>query len=175
MPETPTDGSTVRVEMTKWGDHPHWAFDAFLLGSDVQGDWIGIPAGTYMSRPGAEVITPVDQVSLVPPPGSDVERSWLATFHAVGGPVRTYVDIATPPVWDGSVLRAVDLDLDVAVGIDGSVWVEDEDEFAEHQVLFGYPPEIIAAASLSCARLRANMLAEFPPFDGAAKAWLALL
>ena len=30
-----------------------------------------------------------------------------------GGPVRVYVDITTPPVWDGSVLRAVDLDLDV--------------------------------------------------------------
>lgn len=158
--------------MAKWGDHPHWTFDAVLLGSDEHGDWIGIPAGTYMSRPGAELTTPVDQVSLVPPPGSALERSWLATFHAVGGPVKTYVDIATPPFWDVLVLRSTDLDLDVAIGVDGEVWVEDEDEFAEHQVAYGYPADVIATAQASCVRVHAMMLAGATPFDGVADFWL---
>jgi uncharacterized protein len=159
--------------MTKWGNHPHWAFEAVLLGSDMHGDWIGIPAGTFMSRPGAEVTTPVDQVSLVPPPGTELQRSWLATFHAPGGPVKTYVDIATPPRWDGLVLRSTDLDLDVAIGVDGRVWIEDEDEFAAHQIDYGYPPRVIATAEASCARVHARMLAGESPFDGVADAWLA--
>lgn len=159
--------------MTKWGDHPHWAFDAVLLGSDEHGDWIGIPAGTYMSRPGAEVTTPVNQVSLVPPAGSEVERGWLATFHAIGGPVQVYVDIATPPVWDGLVLRSTDLDLDVAIGVDGDVWVEDEDEFAEHQVSYGYPSDIVTLAEASCVRIHRQMRVRQAPFDGVAEVWLA--
>ena len=129
--------------MSKWGGRPHWEFDAVLLGSDDHGDWIGIPAATYMSRPGAEVTTEVDQVSLVPAGGPDADRAWLATFHAVGGPVNTYVDISTPPTWDGRVLRATDLDLDVVREVTGEVWVDDEDEFAEHQILFSYPDEVV--------------------------------
>ena len=111
--------SPVRVVMSKWGGRPHWEFDATYLGSDRHGDWLGIPAGTAMDRPGAHYVAPTNQVGLVPPPGPDAERGWLATFHDVGGPVRVYVDITTPPAWDGAVVRAVDLDLDVVRG-----WVE---------------------------------------------------
>ena len=42
----------------------------------------------------------------------------LATFHAPGGLVEVYVDMTTPAEWDGAVLRAVDLDLDVVRGAD---------------------------------------------------------
>ncbi len=52
--------------MSKWGGRPHWEFDAVFLGSDGHGDWIGIPAETHMSRPGATYVAPVDQVCLVP-------------------------------------------------------------------------------------------------------------
>ena len=158
--------------MTKWGNRPHWEFDAVLLGSDAHGDWIGIPAGTYMSRPGADVTTGVDQVSLVPTVGSDRDRACLATFHAVGGPVNTYVDISTPPVWDGTVLRATDLDLDVVRETTGEVWVDDEDEFVEHRVLFSYPDATVEHAIGSCERIRQVMLATAAPFDGSANAWL---
>src|SRR6476661_1495952 len=161
--------------MTKWGDRPHWEFDAVLLGSDAHGDWIGIPRGTFMSRPGAEYVAPVDQVGLVPAPGPDEQCGWLATFHAVGGPVQVYVDMTTLPVWDGPVLRAVDLDLDVVRGRDGDVVIDDEDEFAEHQVAFGYPPEIVALAEASRDRVRAAILAEEPPYDGRHEHWLAVL
>jgi protein associated with RNAse G/E len=88
--------------------------------------------------------------------------------------VRTYVDITTPPYWDGTVLRAVDLDLDVVRTDDGrGTYVDDEDEFAEHRQLFGYPPEIVELAQSSCARVQQAVAGEQPPFDGAADAWLA--
>jgi hypothetical protein len=160
--------------MTKWGDRPHWEFDGVLLGTDEHGDWIGIPAGSHMARPGMELRSTWDQVGLVPAPGPDPERGWLATFHAEGSPVRTYVDITTPPYWDGAVLHAVDLDLDVVKTDDGrGVFVDDENEFAEHQRLFGYPPEIVELAVRSCAWVHEAVLHDKPPFDGAADRWLA--
>src|SRR3954467_8230876 len=99
-------GDPVRIEMEKWGERRHWQFAGRWLGSDVHGDWIGIPAGTPMSRPGADIVSPADQGGLVPSaalPAGD--RWWLATFHAPTSPlVSVYVDIATPPRWDGNVV-----------------------------------------------------------------------
>ena len=170
----------VRVVMSKWGGRPHWEFDATYLGSDEHGDWLGIPAGTEMDRPGAHYVAPTHQVGLVPPPGPDAERGWLATFHDVGGPVRIYVDITTPPAWDGDVLRAVDLDLDVVRGWGrppghGRVWVDDEDEFAEHRIAFGYPDHVVAAALASCERVLTLVTDEAAPYGGSAAAWITRL
>jgi hypothetical protein len=161
--------------MTKWGDRPHWEFDATYLGSDEHGDWLGIPAGTAMDRPGAHYVAPTNQVGLVPPPGSEVDRGWLATFHDVGGPVRVYVDITSPPVWDGRVVRAVDLDLDVVRGNSGGTWVEDEDEFAEHRLAFGYPEAVARGALAACERVLAQLTDGSAPYDGSAAAWLGRL
>lgn len=173
---SPSPGDAVRVVMAKWGDRPHWEFEGTLLGSDTAGDWIAFPAGTRMLRPGAEYVAPVHQVGLVPAPGPDEDRWWLATFHAPGGPVHTYVDVTTPPLWEGRRLRAVDLDLDVVRTADGrDVFVDDEEEFAEHQRLFGYPPEIVERAERSCARLRQALMQHQPPFDGTADGWLAVV
>lgn len=171
---TPPPFSQVRVVMSKWGDRPHWEFDAVFLGSDEHGDWCGIPAGTHMSRPGAEYVAPVTQVGLSPAVDAPGGRFWLATFHAAGGPtwrdlgapVLMYVDMTTPPAWDGSVLRAVDLDLDVIRGTTGRVWVDDEDEFARHRVDFGYPEDVVAQAMASCDQVRDAMLGLQAPYDG---------
>ncbi len=164
-----TRGDAVRVEMTKWGDRPHWVMDALYLGADGHGDWIGFPTGTFMSRPGAEYTTRHPQVGLVPAAG------WVATFHGPGGNVLTYVDMTTVPVWDGAVLRAVDLDLDVVQRLDGTVYLDDEDEFAEHQVAFGYPPEVVALAEAASAEVLAAVADRTAPFDGSAAGWLEVL
>jgi hypothetical protein len=168
-------GDPVRIEMSKWGGRPHWHIPARWLGSDRYGDWIGIPAGTRMVRPGREVLSPVDQVGLVPGRGPDAERASLSTFHAPGGDTWVYVDMTTPPVWDGPVVRAVDLDLDVIRLRSGDVVVDDEDEFAEHQVLLGYPPEIVEVAEASRDRVHDAVLAERPPYDGSHARWQQLL
>jgi hypothetical protein len=169
-------GDPVRIEMTKWGDRPHWHIPGVWLGSDEHGDWIGIPAGTRMVRPGREVRAQVDQVGLVPSAAlPDGERGWLATFHAPGGDVRVYVDMTTPPVWEGSTLRAVDLDLDVVRGLDGDVVVDDEDEFAEHRKEYGYPPDVVDLAEATCDLVRARILEKIPPYDGSHVPWLSVL
>jgi hypothetical protein len=167
---TPSYGDTVRVEMRKWVDRPHWEFDAVALGEDEHGTWLGFPRGTRMTRPGAEYVSPTDQLGLVPPVSwSDVDRGWLTTFHGEGGPLSVYVDVTGPASWSGATVTAVDLDLDVVRELDGRVWVDDEDEFAEHQVSLGYPPDVIAAARASCDRLVALVGAGHPPYDATTK------
>lgn len=165
-------GEPVEILMTKWCDRPHWVYPGRYLGSDVHGDWIGMPRGTRMSRPGADYVAAYDQVGLVPAPGPDAIRGWCAAFHGAGGPVDLYVDITTPPVWDGTTVRAVDLDLDVVCGASGRVWVDDEDEFAEHRVSLGYPDDVVELALRNCDHVQAAVTAHAAPFDGAAGAWL---
>jgi hypothetical protein len=170
-------GDAVRVRMTKWGDRPHWEFDAVYLGDDDHGTWLGFPRGTRMTRPGAVYVSPTDQLGLVPRVGArELDRGWLATFHGPGGPLSVYVDVTAPPAWAGSTVTAVDLDLDVVRELDGRVWVDDEDEFALHQVELEYPPDVVAAARASCDRLVALIGAGRPPYDADTKLrWFELL
>jgi hypothetical protein len=171
-------GTRLDVVMTKWGGRPHWEFAVTYLGSDGFGDWAGIPAGSRFTRPGAVFVAPVDQVTLVPAAGllSDGATGrcdWLASFHARHGPVDVYVDITTPGVFDGTTLHAVDLDLDVVRGVTGRVWVDDEEEFADHRVAFGYPDDVVADAVATCELVRRAQVERRPPFDGhAPRVWL---
>jgi len=168
-------GDAVRVEMTKWGDRPHWEMDAVYLGSDGHGDWLGFPVGTHMSRPGLEHTTSNDQVGLVPAAGTAVGRAWLATFHGPGGDVWTYVDMTTFPQWHGTTVRAADLDLDVIEALDRSVFVDDQDEFDEHRVELGYPREVVDLAMVTRDLVLTAVREKVPPFDGSAAPWFAVL
>ncbi len=173
-------GDPIRVEMTKWGDRPHWSFDGIHLGADAHGEWLGFPAGTHNQRPGHEFHSQVDAVTLVPPGGW-----YAATFHAPGTWCEVYVDVTTPAAWDGHVLRAVDLDLDVIrmspdhladplewMAGPGETFVDDEDEFAEHQVALDYPERVIAAARASCDELEVAVRERVAPYDGSHQRWL---
>ncbi len=160
----------VRVAMTKWGDRPHWEYDAVYLGSDEHGEWLGCPVGTHYRRPGRQFVATFASVVLIPA-GRAAHLAGFNTAEARIGAV--YVDITTPPEWDGAVLRAVDVDLDVVRRHDGSVYLDDEDEFAEHRVSLGYPAEVCDLAVASCDRVRALVEAGSAPYDGTAAGWLA--
>ena len=165
------------MAFSKWPDRPHWEYDTLRLGSDPHGTWLGVRSGTRLTRPGADFRTEHRFVVLVPE-----DAAFVASFYADTPPpaprgwVEVYVDMTTPPVWDGAVLRAVDLDLDVIRGTTGRVWVDDEDEFADHRVRFDYPEDLVSMALESCARVRAAVVARESPYDGATDAhWLARL
>lgn len=163
----------VRVECRKWPDDPHWEFDGVLLGHDAHGTWIGITRGTLLASPTRAFHAAADHVTLVP-----YDAWWLATFYGTDPrrPFDIYVDIATPAVWHGEdLVRAVDLDLDVIKGTTGRIWVDDEDEFAEHRVQLGYPRDVIASAMASADRLLTAVTESAAPFDGTHAAWLARL
>ncbi len=167
----PSPGEGVRIVTTKWGGRPHWEFDGLFLGGDRHGAWVGFRAGTRFARPDADFVADHDHVTLVPADGD-----FLATFWPDGGRVEVYVDVTGPSSWDESVLRAVDLDLDVVRFPGGRVEVDDEDEFAQHRVALGYPPELVAAAEATCAAVLAGVRRGEPPFDAATPAaWLTTL
>lgn len=164
-------GDLVRLELTKWGDRPHWQMDARYLGADPAGDWVAFPIGTSMARPGMSLTTTNEQVGLVPAAGHALGPAWLATFHGPGGNVWTYVDMTDVPVWDGRTLRATDLDLDVVEALDHTIYVDDEEEFAEHRVEYGYPEAIVTLATATRDAVYDAFRRRRPPFDGSAAPW----
>jgi uncharacterized protein len=168
---TARPGRVRRVDR-KWPDRPHWEHDAVLLGTDRHGTWLGAPAGTRMTRPGAGFVTAQAQVTLVPH-----QAPFLATFYEPGGavPCEVYVDVTTTATWDDGRVTAVDLDLDVLRGWSGRVWVDDEDEFADHRVRYAYPPHVVRLALDSCERIHGDLEHRRPPYDGSAEGWLSRL
>ena len=98
------------------------------------------------------------------------------TWAGAANPVDVYVDITTVPRWTETGVSMVDLDLDVVRGPTGRVWVDDEDEFADHRVRFGYPPELVRLAGSACDRVRAAVSSGLPPYDGVVgPRWLSRL
>ena len=86
------------------------------------------------------------------------EPWWVAYFNAEPASTEIYCDVATPPQWDDDQeeVTMTDLDLDVVRSAGNrQVLLLDEDEFAEHQVRYGYPREVIRQAERSAAWLQA--------------------
>lgn len=159
--------SMVEMRFTKWGGKRHWHYPVVPLGTDRYGWWLGGPEGTYFQRGDEEpILRPQDYVMLVPESGD-----WIATWNAESE-TELYVDVTTRPVRRGGVIEAVDLDLDVIRKRDGRVLLVDEDEFAEHQVLYGYPAGVIAQARWTADDLLARIGAAEEPFGLAGDAWL---
>lgn len=163
-------GSAARLELTKWGGRPHWHYDMVLLGSDEYGRWFGGPSGTVLQR-GTEppISWPCDFVLLVPSHGN-----WLATFNA-SGPIELYVDITGPISYDGTTVRADDLDLDVARRSSGEVTLLDEDEFELHRRSLGYPDDVVAGARATAHRVLRQVTEGAEPFATRGQGWLAEL
>jgi len=165
----PPLGAPVLGRFTKWGEGRHWEWVGRYLGSDEHGDWWFAPPGTRCTRPGLDFVEEVGWVSVAP-----VGRGWAASFYPDPKHIAVYVDMTTPAVWQRRAsagepgpeweVTMVDLDLDVVVTREGHLYVDDEDEFAEHQVALGYPPEVIDLARRACAEV-------FSAIEGGAEPW----
>jgi hypothetical protein len=158
----------AEMRFTKWGGHRHWRYELEPLVDDPYGWWFGGRAGITLRR-GLEdpVIQPHDFVVLVPPHGA-----WIANWNAPGPSMAVYVDVTTDVRREADVIHAVDLDLDVVRFRDGTVEVLDEDEFAEHQIRYGYPPDVVARARATTDDLVASLAARVEPFGTAGEARL---
>ncbi|PUB32388.1 hypothetical protein C8K30_101914 [Promicromonospora sp. AC04] len=189
-PSLPTEpGTVVGARMRKWDGTPHWRFDGVYLGRDEHGVWLGYRTGTLFSRPGREYHTKTAGLIVFGDVGwvTDIYRD-----HPRGA--LLYIDLTTVPEWsevpdDGRDGRgpafevsAVDMDLDVLANEPGSkaakgkgeTLIDDEDEFAEHTVQYGYPQEVVSRVRADADALLAAVRAEEPPYDGpTAKRWFA--
>ncbi len=164
-------GDAVDVRFSKWGGGRHWEFPVTALGVDDLGVWCGAPTGTRLQRPGAAFTSEFAWVMLFPH-----DRPWAASYYdSADQPISVYVDVSTVPAWHDNVVTMVDLDLDVILGRDGSLFLDDEDEFVEHRVTLDYPDELVVLARDSAARLMDAAFGGQEPFGGAGAQWLARL
>jgi uncharacterized protein len=163
-------GHDVRVVYTKYDGSLHWHQTMHYLGEDGHGIWLGAHADSVSQR-GSEPPVTLEQpyVMLFPR-----DAWWTAVFN--GEPARTevYCDITTPPQWPHPAeVTMVDLDLDVLRSRpDQRVVLLDEDEFAEHQVRYRYPADVIRQAEQSAAWLLQAVGNGVQPFASEYRGWL---
>jgi protein associated with RNAse G/E len=162
--------STVRVEYRKYDGALHWNLVMHRLGTDEHGTWLGLPSGSSMSKgDGPPVPIPQPHVILFP------RDTWYtAVFNGEPAAVEVYCDLTTPPTWPTpDLVSMVDLDLDVLRkrGAAEALLV-DEDEFAAHETLYGYPRDVIDAAQAAARALLAAVTARTGAFGGAHRARL---
>lgn len=86
----------------------------------------------------------------------DIEKS---------GSIQYYCNICMPPVMEDGEVNFVDLDIDI-VNRAGNWEVVDEDEFAQNQKLFNYPPAIIEQALQAKETLLEKIHNKEFPFNG---------
>ena len=153
----------VRVAYEKSDGRPHWEFDALRLGVDDHGVWLGVRRGTHQARPGLSVAAAADHVVLVAASGEH-----CTTFHSDRdrAAIEVYVDITCGHRWQDGRITMFDLDLDVIRRWDGTVVIDDEDEFAAHRVRFEYPDDVVESALAATQSLQSQLERESAPFDG---------
>ena len=161
----------VTVQFLKNPDTLHWGFEASFLGEDRYGSWIAVPAGTKRWK-GEDEVHPTRSNAVFCAP----HEGWWH-LHYNGPHTHNYsmfVDINTPPRWVGeNRYEMIDLDLDVGMTHDGEIIVEDEDEFAIHQVQLSYTPEMIQLARQATDEIVEALTIKAEPFFEVAESWLS--
>ncbi|WP_424863005.1 DUF402 domain-containing protein [Streptomyces sp. MMS24-I29] len=169
-----TESTSVLVDIRKYDGSLSARWTADRLGEDAHGVWLGTAQGVAVSSDTGGWTSRFPYVMLVPQ-----GEWWTATFCADPGP-EMYCDVCTVPEWnaDETVLRMVDLDLDVVRSLGGEAQIEDEDEFAEHRVTYGYPESVISKARQTCEWLMEAGRRDgngVEPFASAYRYWLDLI
>lgn len=163
-------GDEVFLVFRKYDGSLHWHLTLRRLGEDAHGVWLGAPAGIEIRR-GTEppIRSKAAHVQLIPQ-----DAWWVAAFNAPPNRTEIYVDVTTPSTWvSPGEVTMIDLDLDVIRRRDGLIEVDDEDEFAEHQVAFGYPDDVIAHATEASRWLTGALADGTEPFASRYQEWLS--
>ncbi|WP_460522150.1 DUF402 domain-containing protein [Flindersiella endophytica] len=154
----------MSFRLHKWDGTPHRQTPMAYLGRDGHGCWLG------------HVLTPADGpgrpgVTLIPRRGC-----YVAHFKQPPSLNWIYVDITTEPELghDGAgwTATATDLDLDVVRREDGRVWIDDEDEFAEHAAGYGYPADVVAVSRSTADAVRIAVRDAAEPFGTTWRQWI---
>ncbi|MEV0386977.1 DUF402 domain-containing protein [Nonomuraea sp. NPDC050643] len=158
----------VRIVFRKYGGALHWNHPGRLLGEDEHGVWAEVPEGTVAYKGNGPSITyPAAAIMLFPR-----DAWWTASFNAPPKKSEIYVDVTTIPEWKDGEVTMLDLDLDVIRMRDGRLILDDEDEFAEHQLLLNYPTDLIRQAEDTARWLLKAVGERKEPFGSAHLAWL---
>lgn len=158
------------MEIRKWGGKPHYRFEVDHLGRDEHGTWLaGRPPIPFE---GPEYPGEFQQRFAILVPD---DCWWVATYYADGpfGGLEIYVDVTTPTTWTSEThATTFDLDLDVVLRRDGTLYIDDEDEFEAHRVEYGYPPDLIDNAQRTAVEMLEVVRERVEPFGDVWRRWL---
>ncbi|RLV72848.1 hypothetical protein D3C57_150015 [Streptomyces rapamycinicus NRRL 5491] len=162
------------VDIRKYDGSVSARWTATRLGEDGHGVWLSTAQGVPVISAKGGWTSRFAYVMLVPR-----GEWWTATFCADPGP-EMYCDVCTVPEWnaDGTALRMMDLDLGVVRPRGGTAHIEDEDEFAEHRVRYGYPDGVVDKARKTCEWLTEAGRRDgdgVEPFASVYRHWLGLI
>src|SRR3954452_9871348 len=139
----------VRVVYTKYDGSAHRDYPARRLYTDDLGVWVGVTRGTESVYHGRQSVEQIPFVLLIPH-----HAWWTGMFNPPPRNSEGYCDITTPARWEGDAVHIIALDLDAVRRLDsGIVELRDEDEFAEHRQLFGYPDDLVTEARAAASKL----------------------
>ena len=165
--------SQVQVNYRKYDGTLHWNLRMRRLGEDEHGVWLGLPADSVMRKGhGPEVPIECAHVALFPR-----GTWWTAVFNAPPRSTEVYCDITTPVEW----VSPDEVDHGrpgpgcAPEAVRGATLLVDEDEFAEHQVRYGYPADVIAQAEAAGRWLMEAVGGGAEPFGKAYRPWLAMV
>lgn len=172
-PEGLEPGHLVVARNRKWNGTAHWVVPGTYLGEDQHGWWIFQPAGAFCSRPGAAFHAASDAVLLVPREGD-----YVATYYddSYPGDFRLYLDLALGHEWRTirpgvTEFHLIDMDLDVIRSVKHGIYIDDEDEFAEHRLAMKYPQPVVDRIRETADALFVAVKAQDSPFDGTETSW----
>jgi len=159
----------VHVIYNKYDGTAHRDYLARRLAEDDTGTWLGVSAGTDSVYHGRRMVQEIPYVVFVPR-----DRWWTAMFSPAPRTAEVYCDITTPAHWpDPDTVALVDLDLDVVRRRGtGLVQLLDQEEFAEHTLTFGYPPELVTSARHAAGWLFGALGDGSQPFNSGYQHWL---
>ncbi|MGO2097065.1 MAG: DUF402 domain-containing protein [Candidatus Microbacterium stercoravium] len=165
-------GTKTHINWRKWDGGPHWVHEVVYLGRDEWGSWFGQRPGWRSHRPGRDTLLRTSCVMLLPDPapGSDHGAEWILTVNAPPQRTRVYIDVAWEARWDRDSTEptAIDMDLDVVRRTDQrGIYIDDEDEWEEHRVEYGYPLHVVNRLEIVTADLKQRVTARTAPFNEA--------
>lgn len=149
----------IHVDFRKWVSNLHWQFTMNWLAEDEWGTWLWTPPGSTARR-GNEAPQTFRHfnVKLVAP------GEWWTAIWNDGGRYDLYIDTIVPAAIGPDRVTMIDLDLDLVRTIDGTVRIEDEDEFEEHQLVYRYPQYVVDKAVTTTHALKTKLENRAEPF-----------
>jgi protein associated with RNAse G/E len=160
---------TVSVHSTKYDGSLHYRYSTTLVHEEANVLMLYMRPGTQIESYRGASIAEHHNLQLY---WSDRPYNLHVSWYADWRPLLHYVNVATPAVWKNATVNFIDLDLDIIWrSSTGEVFLDDEDEFALHQVRYAYPSDLIEQSLRSSAEVRQLIAQRSYPFDGSLHAW----
>lgn len=157
----------IEVRIYKWPSRPTNITQAYLIGEDAFGKWVGVAKGDpWWAANGTQSGVFLEPLVKVFP----VNTFWTACFYP--GDTSIDVDISFPVRWVDDSVEEIDLELDVLCSASGEITVRDRDKFQQIRDEYGLPAEIARHAEDACRDICGMIERRDEPFGEIGFAWL---